>query len=272
MGSSAKEAGILVGDVVTAVDGKSLEGMTLSEAGDLVRGKAGTKVTLTVVRGEEERNITLERRQIQKPVAIGTMLEGKIGLVQIVNFDSRCAAETIAVIESLVDQGAEKLIFDVRNNPGGYKSELVKTLDYLLPEGLLFRSEYYDGTRLDDNSDEKCLDMPMAVLVNGDSYSAAEFFAAALRDYDWATVVGNQTCGKGYFQNTFELLDGSAIALSVGKYYTPGGVSLAEVGGLTPDRIVEVDEKTDAAIYAGTLDPMEDPQILAAIEELNAEK
>ena len=200
------------------------------------------------------------------------MLEGKIGLVQIVNFDSRCAAETIAVIESLVDQGAEKLIFDVRNNPGGYKSELVKTLDYLLPEGLLFRSEYYDGTRLDDNSDEKCLDMPMAVLVNGDSYSAAEFFAAALRDYDWATVVGNQTCGKGYFQNTFELLDGSAIALSVGKYYTPGGVSLAEVGGLTPDRIVEVDEKTDAAIYAGTLDPMEDPQILAAIEELNAEK
>ena len=134
-----------------------------------------------------------------------------------------------------------------------------------------FRSEYYDGTVTDDYSDDACLSMPMVVLVNGSSYSAAEFFAAALRDYDWATVVGTQTCGKGYFQQTHQLNDGSAVALSTGKYYTPGGVSLAEVGGLTPDKVVEVTEEQAAAIYAGTLDPMEDPQIQAAIAALKAE-
>ena len=195
------------------------------------------------------------------------MLENNIGLVTIVNFDSRCADETIAAMESLLDQGAQKLIFDVRYNPGGYKDELVKVLDYLCPEGLLFRSEYYNGKIEDDMSDAGCLNVPMAVLVNGSSYSAAEFFAAALRDYDKAVIVGEQTCGKGYFQSTFRLKDGSAVGLSIGKYYTPGGVSLADVG-VTPDVTVEVDAETAAKIYSGMLDPMEDPQILAAIDAL----
>ena len=109
----------------------------------------------------------------------------------------------------------------------------------------------------------------MAVLVNGDSYSAAEFFAAALREYDYALVIGEPTVGKGYFQQNYKLEDGSAVNLSVGKYFTPKGVSLAEEGGLTPDVVIKVDEDTAMAIYAGTLDPMEDPQILAAIEALN---
>jgi len=107
------------------------------------------------------------------------------------------------------------------------------------------------------------------VLVNGESYSAAEFFAAALREYGYASVVGEQTVGKGYFQRTYKLNDGSAVGLSVGKYFTPKGVSLAEVGGLTPDVIVSVTEEEAFGIYAGTLDPMEDPQILAAVEALN---
>ncbi len=268
-GGGAEAAGLLAGDLVIAVDGKSLEGMTLNEVTPLIRGDAGTKVELTVLRGGQELTFSVERRTIKTDVATGTLLEGNIGLVRIVNFDSRCAEETIAAIEALVDQGAEKLIFDVRYNPGGYQRELVKILDYLLPEGVLFRSEYYNGAVSEDKSDAACLDLPMAVLVNGSSYSAAEFFAAALRDYDWAAVVGTQTCGKGYFQQTFQLSDGSAVALSVGKYFTPAGVSLAEVGGLTPDVVVEVDKDTDAAIYAGTLDPMDDPQILAAIGEID---
>ena len=110
--------------------------------------------------------------------------------------------------------------------------------------------------------------MPMAVIVNGQSYSAAEFFAAALEEYDWAVVVGEQTSGKGYFQNTFQLNDGSAVGLSVGKYYTPKGVSLAEVGGLKPEVGVSVDQQTAAMIYAGLLDPEKDPQIQAAVEAL----
>ena len=196
------------------------------------------------------------------------MLEGNVGLVTITNFDARCAEETIAAIESLLDQGAEKLIFDVRNNPGGYKSELVKVLNYLLPEGDLFRSEYYNGSDYTDTSDAKCLEIPMAVLMNSESYSAAEFFAAALEEYEAAVTVGEQTIGKGYFQTTIELSDGSAVGLSVGKYYTPKGVCLAEVGGLTPNVPVEVDEETFADIYAGLLEPAEDPQIQAAIDAL----
>lgn len=270
-GGGAESAGVLAGDVIIAVDGKTLEGMALEDIKQMIRGEEGTQVRLTILRDSQQLEISVTRMQIQTPVATAIMLEGNIGLIRIVNFDSRCADETIAAIEQMVKQGARKLIFDVRFNPGGYKSELVRVLDYLLPEGLLFRSEYYNGSQQDDNSDAACLDMPMAVLVNGDSYSAAEFFAAALRDYDWATVVGTQTCGKGYFQNTFELSDGSAVTLSVGKYYTPKGVSLAEVGGLTPDQIVEVTDETAAAIYAGTIDPMEDPQILAAIEALRDE-
>lgn len=270
-GGPAEEAGVLPGDVIIAVEGQSIEDMTLTEVSALIKGEEGTTVNVTFLRDQERLELTVERRQIETAVATATMLEGKIGLVKIVNFDSRCADETIAAVNALLEQGAQKLIFDVRYNPGGYKKELVAILNELLPEGLLFRSEYYDGTVTDDTSDAECIDLPMAVLVNGSSYSAAEFFAAALRDYDWATVVGTQTCGKGYFQNSYELSDGSAVALSVGKYYTPKLVSLAEVGGLTPDVVVEVDDETAAAIYAGTIDPMEDPQILAAIEALKEE-
>ena len=193
--------------------------------------------------------------------------EDQIGLVTIYNFDTRCEQETIAAIEELLKQDAKALIFDVRNNPGGYKDELVKILDYLLPEGPLFRSEDYQGKVLVDESDAKYLDIPMAVLVNGDSYSAAEFFAAALDEYDAAITVGEQTCGKGYFQSSFKLDDGSAVAISIGKYTTPNGVSLADVG-ITPEVCVEVDEETAFLIYAGTLDPAEDPQIQAAVTAL----
>ena len=267
-GGPAEEAGGLPGDTITAVAGQSIAGMTLADITPLIKGEEGTFVTLTLARGDETLELTVQRRQIDTAVATGTMLEGNIGLVRIVNFDARCADETIAAIEELVGQGAEALIFDVRYNPGGYKAELVEILDYLLPEGLLFRSEYYDGSTKDDMSDERCLNMPMAVLINGSSYSAAEFFAAALSEYDFAVTVGSQTSGKGYFQSCFKLSDGSAVNLSVGKYYTPKGVSLAEVGGLTPDIPVEVTDKEAAAIYAGTIDPMEDPQILAAIAAL----
>ena len=153
----------------------------------------------------------------------------------------------------------------MRNNPGGYARELVKVLDYLLPEGELFRTVDYAGTDNVDVSDADCLEIPMAVLVNADSYSAAEFFAAAMAEYDAAVVVGEKTSGKGHFQYTYELDDGSAVALSVGNYYTPSGISLDKVG-ITPDVEVSVTEEQAAMIYYGMLDPKEDPQIQAAVE------
>ena len=219
---------------------------------------------LTVLRQGEARTIPVERRKVQTPVATWEMLDHDIGLVTIANFDDRCAKESIAAIETLLDNGAKRLIFDVRNNPGGYAHELVKVLDYLLPEGELFRAVSYDGEENIDYSDADCLEIPMAVLVNGSSYSAAEFFAAAMQDYDAASVVGRQTSGKGYFQTTIRLNDGSAVALSVGKYFTPGGISLANVG-VTPDQWIETDSETESAIYYGTLPPEEDPYIQTAV-------
>lgn len=266
-GGPAKDAGIQPQDRIVAVDGQRIAGMTLEEVRGMIQGEAETKVGITILREQQEIEFTVMRRQIKTIVATGVMLTEDIGLVTIENFDARCAEETIAAIESLQEQGARKLIFDVRYNPGGYKHELVRVLDYLLPEGVLFRSELYNGTTEEDTSDAKYLDIPMAVLVNGDSYSAAEFFAAALRDYEAGIVVGEKTVGKGYFQSTFQLKDGSAVGLSIGKYYTPKGISLAGVG-ITPDVSIKLDDETAAKLYYGQLEPMEDPHILAAIEAL----
>ena len=263
----AMEAGIQVGDVIIGVEGQSVLGFTSTEVRNLVRGKEGTPVEITLLRGEEEITLSVMRRQVKTVVATGTMLEDGVGLVTIVNFDDRCAEESIAAIESLLEQGAEKIIFDVRNNGGGYAHELVALLDYLLPKGDLFRMEYYTGEQEVDTSDAACLDIPMAVLVNGDSYSAAEFFAVALQEYEAAVVVGTPTSGKGYFQTTIHLLDGSAVSLSVGRYFTPNGVSLEGVG-ITPDVEAPVDQETELAIYYGQLEPLEDPQIQAALEAL----
>jgi len=244
--------------------------MTMGDVQNIVRGKPGTQVELGILREETKLILQVTRKEIRTVVATSQMVEDGIGLVKIVNFDSRCKDETLAAVEALLQQGAEALIFDVRYNPGGHKDELVKILDYLLPEGPLFRSEHYDGTVSVDESDAKCLQIPMAVLMNGDSYSAAEFFAAALREYDAAVLVGEPTTGKGHYQYTYSLSDGSAVVLSVGKYYTPDGVSLAGVG-LTPDVTVEVDEETYYRIYRGEVPVKEDVQIQAAIKALKTE-
>lgn len=268
-GGPAEEAGVLAGDVLVAVNGESILGLTTDEVKERVVGDEGTFVTMTFRREDGEVTMDVQRRLVNTPVAKGELLDGGIGLVIIYNFDARCAQETIAVMEELLNQGAKKLIFDVRYNPGGYAHELVDVLDYILPEGDLFRTVDYAGNEEVDKSDEKCLTgIPMAVLINGDSYSAAEFFAAALREYGYAILVGEQTVGKGYFQRTYELSDGSAVGLSVGKYFTPNGVSLAEAGGLTPDIEVAVTEEEAFGIYAGTLAPEADPQIQAAAEAL----
>lgn len=265
---SAQEGGILPGDILIEAEGQSVAELGTSGTSTLIKGKEGTKVSVAVLRNGERLEFSLTRKRIQTIVAEGKMLDGNIGLVTIANFNDKCAAETIAAVEELVEQGAEALIFDVRNNPGGYKDELVEILNYLLPEGPLFRSVLYTGEEEVDQSDAACLEIPMAVMVNGNSYSAAEFFAAALEEYDWAIVVGEQTCGKGYFQYTMRLSDGSAVNLSVGKYTTPNNVNLTEVGGLTPEVYVEVDTETAALIASGLLDAQEDPQIQAAVQAL----
>lgn len=266
-GGPAEEAGLLTGDIITEVEGeKTLDlGMTGTRA--KVRGEEGTFVTLTILRGEECFPVSVERRSIQTPVATYEMLDGQIGYIKIANFDTRCAEETNAAMDELIAQDAKALIFDVRNNGGGYKNELVKVLDKILPEGILFQSEDYQGSKQIDRSDADCIDLPMAVLVNQDSYSAAEFFAAAIQEYDWGTVVGTKTVGKGNFQTAFTLSDGSMLNLSIGKYYTPQGRSLTDTG-VTPDVEIALSDEDGAKLYYGQLEKADDAQLQAAIREI----
>lgn len=271
-GGAAQEAGVLPGDILVEVEGQTVFSLGTGGARELIRGEAGTEVTVAVLRDSQRMEFTLTRKTIQVAVVTAQMLDGNIGLVTINNFNEKCADEGKSAIKELLGQGAQALVFDVRNNPGGYVSELTELLDYLLPEGVLFRSVDYAGREEVKKSDADCVEIPMAVLVNSESYSAAEFFAAALEEYDWAVVVGDPTCGKGYFQTTYRFSDGSAVGLSIGKYFTPNGVSLAEVGGLVPEVLEEVDDETAELIYADALEPEEDPQLQAAVKALREEK
>lgn len=265
--SGAEAAGLLAGDIITGAESQDVRGMTTAQLRDIIRGKEGTSVSLEITRDSEVLRVKVTRMQILTEVVSYEILENSIGLIAISNFDARCADETIAAIEALREQGAQALIFDVRNNPGGYATELVKVLDYLLPEGDLFRTLDYAGRETVDKSDASFLDMPIAVVCNEDSYSAAEFFPAAIQEYGAGTIVGMPTCGKGYFQYTYELSDGSAVGLSAGKYFTPSGKSLIGTG-IQPDVVVEVDDETRAKIAYGTLDAKDDPQIQAAVDIL----
>ena len=267
-GGGAAEAGIQVGDIIVQVEDQDASQLGTDGAAVLIKGAEGSQVSVVVMRGEEKLTFSVTRKLVQVQVAKAQLLEDNIGLITITNFDERCAEETIAAIEDLRKQGATALIFDVRFNPGGFRTELEDLLDYLLPEGTIFHAVSYDGTEDKTMSDAKCLEMPMVVLVNEDSYSAAELFAATVQEYQWGKVVGTPTIGKGYFQQTYNLMDGSAVSLSVGKYFTPNGKSLAETGGLQPDVVHQVDEETYYKIYSDQLTPEEDPQIQAAVKLL----
>ncbi len=263
----AWNSGIQVNDLVTEIEGTSALELELTEAVNLVRGKEGTQVRFVIMRDGVSAAYVLTRAAIVADVAVGRMLEGDIGYIAVENFDAHCAEQTLACVEELISQGAEALLFDMRFNGGGMKNEMVEILDALLPEGELFRSVDYAGKVDRDLSDAACIDLPMAVLVNEDSYSAAEFFAAALQEYGAAEVVGVQTSGKGNFQYTLPLSDGSGVALSVGKYFTPSGKSLTDVG-ITPDVEVDLSMEDYEALYYGQLDAAEDEQLQAAIQVL----
>ena len=261
----AAAAGLRPGDTILAVGEVRLAGEDRSRGTELIQGEAGTQVELLLRGGGgEERTVSVTRGRVEEhPVSYALLADGT-GLITIQNFNSRCADEAIAAVDDLREQGAERLVFDVRNNGGGFLDELTRLLDYLLPEGPIFRSQTKAGRETVVSSDAGCVEMPMAVLVNENTYSAAELFAAELQEWDWGEVVGVQTFGKGFSQQTFPLLNGGAVNLSTAKYFTGQGNCLIGVG-LTPDRVVELDEEQAAKLRARILDPAEDPQLQAAI-------
>ena len=266
-GGPAQQAGMLPEDEIIRVDGEDVDGLSLDDLSARIKGEAGSQVTLVVNRQGEEVTLVVTRNQVNTVVAKGNLINGEIGYVRIENFVARSSEETIGVIDDLISQGATKLIFDVRSNSGGYEEELIKILDYLLPEGTLLSNADKAGVEETFASDAECIDLPMAVLINEDSYSAAELFAAVLSEYGAAKTVGSHTVGKGYYQNLFRLDDGSAVDLSVGRYFTSKGENLEGVG-LTPDVQVEMNDEDYALFYYGMLDQEQDAQLQAAVDLL----
>jgi len=247
--SPAEEAGLVTGDVLVAfitTERQYTPALETEDIRDIIDAHFGGTLTLEV-RDESgvTRTVLVEVREFfVNPVSF-EMLERAVGYIRIANFDSASGAETIAAIETLRKEGAVGLLFDVRSNPGGRVGELLQILDYLLPEGEIFVFEDYAGNESIRYAGPDYLDMPMVVLVNENSFSGAEFFAAILQEEERATVVGMPTTGKGRSQLIIPLEGGGAIRLSTSRYLTPGRVDLYEAGGIRPDVQVENVDETD---------------------------
>lgn len=267
-GGPAQAAGLAPGEIIRGVDGQTITAENRADLVNAIQGEAGTTVTLEVEGTDgARRTVEVTRQEIHGLTAAWTMLADQVGLVSIQNFYSGTADLVKQGVEELQAQGARALVFDLRNNPGGYVTELTEILDFLLPEGTIFISRTNDGEETVYTSDAACVDLPMAVLVNAESYSAAEFFAAELREAAGAVVAGEQTSGKGYSQMLFTLADGSAISLSTARYYTGSGISLIGTG-VTPEPLVALSQEEAQRLLAGILPPEEDPQLQSALEAL----
>jgi carboxyl-terminal processing protease len=271
-GGAAQKGGLQPGEWIVAVDGVSIEGKTVGEAKALISGEEGTDVTLTVQSREgTTREVGLTRSKITVIPVKYELLEQGAGYIQIQNFDSTASQYAKEAVGQLLDQGAESLVFDLRNNPGGLLKELLDLLDFLLPEGDTFRSVSYTGEETVYHSDESCIDLPIAVLINEETYSAAEFFAAIFQENGRGQVIGTQTCGKGYSQVPIRLSSGGAVVLSTAKYFTPNGVSLIGTG-VVPDVVQTLTEEQNLALLQGALPKEADPQLQAALAALSSQK
>ncbi len=269
-GTPAEEAGIKDGDIIAKVDDIAGDSMDLSELSSHIKGEEGTKVHIEVMRqGESDYlGFDVERRKIEVPTVEHQMLEGKVGLIRITEFSTGTPEQFDKAIRDLQEQGMVSMIVDLRDNPGGVLQSVCDMLDEVLPEGLLVYTEDKYGNRSDYKSDADCMDIPMAVLINGNSASASEIFAGAIKDYKYGTLIGTTSFGKGIVQTIIPLEDGSAIKLTMAKYFTPKGNYIHEAG-ISPDIELEYEYLSEED---ETYNPMHDNQVLKALEVLGKRK
>lgn len=262
----AQKGGIGIGDVILTVDGSDVSQLTQNELVNAVRGEEGTDVIVTIGKNDGTvQEYTLKRQEIYTSDISSKMLDNDIGFIRIDAFDNGADKEFETHLDELINNGAKALIFDVRLNGGGYANVMSKMLDKLLPSGMIISMTSKDGVTQENHSDEECVTLPMAVLVNRYSISAAEFFAAAIQEYGVGTIIGEKTGGKGYAQTAMPLSDGSALYISTYRYYTPKGNSLAGTG-ITPDIEIALSEEALYNFYS--LSEEEDTQLQKAIEVL----
>lgn len=261
-GSPAQEAGMQDGDTLYKVEGEEVTGQDLSDVVSKVKGEKGTQVTLTVLRADtgEEEELIATRDTIEAQTVSYEMKEGKTGYIRITEFDAVTYDQYREALENLESQGMEKLIVDLRSNPGGNLDTVCDILDLMLPEGLIVHTEDKNGEREEYTSDEEHqFDKPLVVMMNGYSASASEIFAGAIQDYGLGQIVGTQSYGKGVVQSIFDLQDGTSVKLTIAEYFTPNGRSI-DGEGITPD--VEVEYQYDEN------DPKADNQLDRAMEVL----
>ena len=246
--SPAKKAGLKKDDIIAQVDGKDVTGKELTKVVSKMKGKEDTKVTLKILDSKtaKYKTVTLVRKSVDSPSVDSKIIDKKnnIGYIAISEFDQNTAEQFEKHIKKLKKQKVKGIIFDLRYNPGGLYDTVVKMLDDILPEGVIVFTKDKNGNREEEKSDAKCLKLPMVVLQNEGSASAAEIFSGAIQDFKAGTIVGTKSYGKGVVQNTFPFSDGSALKLTIKKYYTPSGKNI-NGKGITPDVKVENDAKTD---------------------------
>lgn len=254
------QAGLRSGDRVVNVDGRDITGMELSSAVALIKGDKGTSVTLEVIRGTERLTFSAVRDAVEAKTVSYTLLDNNIGYLSISQFEEVTTKQFKAAVEDLQSQGMKGLVIDIRNNPGGLLDTVVGMLKYMLPDGLIVYTEDKQGNRKEyKGQDNDEFNLPLAVIVNGNSASASEIFAGAIQDYGKGTIIGTQTYGKGIVQTVKPLTDGSALKFTIAKYFTPKGQDI-HGKGVTPDMVVEYD--TDADV---------DTQLDAAIKNVEAQ-
>jgi carboxyl-terminal processing protease len=263
--SPAEDAELQADDLIIAVEGEDVQALGFDEAVDRVRGEEGTTVRLTIRRNGQDSDKVITRRTFDTITVKGQLLSSSIGYIRISSFRENTAEQFQDTLDTLLANGAEALIFDVRDNGGGLLSSLEKMLDPLLPEGVIATATYSGGnTETIVYSDDSELDLPMIVLVNENTASAAELFSASLRDFGKAQLVGVTTYGKGVMQVTRAMEDGGGLTLTVATYQTTRSECYQGVG-LTPDIVVETGEDT----VISNVDPATDPQLSKAIALLS---
>lgn len=263
--SGADQAGLKPGEYLLHIGNKPLYGEDQKKNVEVIQGEEGTEAELTVLAADgSQRTVRVLRGTWFDPPVRSQLLRGNVGYVRLFNFHTGSADALQAAVEELLAQGALELIFDVRQNRGGYVKELTQMLDYLLPEGVVFQQSTDWGWSHQEKSDKACVELPMTVLMDSGSYSCAELFAAQLRESVGATLVGEHTVGKGYFQYYFPILNGGRLGLSIGRYTTGEGVWLAQTG-VEPDVKISLNEEQLAYFKARWLAVQEDPQLQAAL-------
>ncbi len=262
-----ERAGLNTGDRILRVDDESVSGNRLDDAVSLMRGDADTKVKLEVMKRNQSEpvDISITREVIRIQSVRSEVMEDQIGYVRVTNFDEQTAGDFQTHMNDLTNQGISKIVLDLRNNPGGLLTSAIKISDMLLGEELIVYTEDRHGNRKEEYSDAGRYDVELVVLINEGSASASEILAGALQDHGKATLVGEQSFGKGLVQEMQQLPDGTGFKFTVSEYFTPSGRNIHE-RGIEPDHIVEIPD--EMWMEGHDLDFDEDPQLLRAVELL----